>query len=210
MKLHDHRVDYLLNRPINPEDLAPHPFEEFKNWYQTALQKVSKDPNAMFLSTYDGKQARGRIVLLKELDDKGLVFFTNYSSAKAKEIAQYPNASLTFFWSDLERQIRIEGVIEQTSTAESDAYFLSRPLGSRLGAWASPQSEIIESRAWLQQQMESYKQQFGEEVKRPDNWGGFRLVPNHFEYWQGATSRLHDRICYDLKAGAWLKYRKAP
>lgn len=211
MKIHDERTDYLLNEPINPKDLKDSPFEQFKIWYQTALSKINKDPNAMLLSTYDGKTPRGRIVLLKELDEKGFVFFSNYESDKSKEIDSHPNASITFFWSTLERQVRIEGKIERTSSQDSDAYFLSRPLGSRLGAWASPQSKKIESREWLINEVENYKNKFGEQdIQRPENWGGFRLIPNYFEYWQGASSRLHDRISYEPENGFWIKNRLAP
>ena len=211
MNLHNQRVDYRLNQPINENDLANHPFEEFKSWYLTALNHIKKDPNAMILATYDGKTPRSRIVLLKELDSKGFVFFTNYDSDKAQEITNHPNCSLTFFWSDLERQVRIEGTIEKTTATESDAYFLSRPLGSRLGAWASPQSKKIPDREFLITKMEEYKDKFGsDEIHRPENWGGFRLIPSHFEFWQGASSRLHDRICYDLEKNEWTKYRKAP
>ena len=211
MKLHDERTDYKLNNPIDPKDLAEHPFDEFKEWYSAALKVIKKDPNAMLLGTYDGRVPRSRIVLLKELDDKGFVFFTNYTSDKAKEIEKHPICSLTFFWKELERQIRIEGRIEKTSAEESDAYFLSRPLGSRLGAWASPQSSKIESRDWLQKQVEEYKNKFGEEeVLRPENWGGYRLVPDYFEFWQGASSRLHDRIVFEKIEGKWNKSRLAP
>lgn len=211
MKIHDERTDYLLNESINPSDLLESPFEQFKIWYQTALTKVNKDPNAMLLSTYDGKTPRGRIVLLKELDDKGFVFFSNYESDKAKELEANPNASLTFFWSLLERQVRVEGKIERTSAEDSDAYFLSRPLGSRLGAWASPQSKKIESKEWLKKEVENYKKKFNvQDIQRPENWGGFRLIPTYFEYWQGASSRLHDRISYELENGIWVKNRLAP
>jgi pyridoxamine 5'-phosphate oxidase len=211
MNLHDERTDYKLNNPIDPKDLANHPFEEFKEWYGAALNVIKKDPNAMILGTYDGKMPRSRVVLLKELDEKGFVFFTNYTSDKAKEIEQHPASSLTFFWKELERQVRVEGRVEKTSTEESDAYFLSRPLGSRLGAWASPQSSKIESREWLQGKVEEFKQKFGEEeVIRPENWGGYRLIPEYFEFWQGASSRLHDRIAFEKTEQGWVKSRLAP
>lgn len=211
MKIYNERTDYKLNNPLEESDLANHPFVEFEEWYQAALNVIKKDPNAMILGTYDGKTPRSRVVLLKELDDLGFVFFTNYTSDKANEIAKHPSCSLTFFWKELERQIRVEGEIIKTSSKESDAYFLSRPLGSRLGAWASPQSSKIENREWLQNEVEAYKKKFSDgEVIRPENWGGYRLIPTYFEFWQGASSRLHDRITYTKSDGEWKKGRLAP
>jgi pyridoxamine 5'-phosphate oxidase len=209
----DQRTDYVLNHPLEFENLDENPFKEFRAWYEIALARIKKDPNAMILSTYDGETPRGRVVLLKELDDKGFVYFTNYESDKVLEGNQHPKASLTFFWSDLERQVRVEGEIQKTSPEESDAYFLSRPLGSRLGAWASPQSREIESREWLENKVNEYKTKFknGEsEVIRPSHWGGLRLIPSRFEFWQGQSSRLHDRIVYELESGIWKKKRLAP
>ena len=207
---YDQRTDYNLNHPLEAENLSDDPFEEFDHWYKVALSKIKKDPNAMVLSTYDGDFPRGRVVLLKELDPRGFVYFTNYGSDKVKEGLSHPKASLTFFWKELERQVRVEGVLEKTTEAESDAYFMSRPLGSRLGAWASPQSQEIPSRKYLEDRMKELADEFKDEVTRPPHWGGLRLVPIRFEFWQGASSRLHDRIIYERSGEYWVKKRLAP
>lgn len=207
---YNQRTEYNLNHPLEEENLNANPFVEFAEWYKVALSKVEKDPNAMVLSTYDGEIPRGRVVLLKELDTRGFVYFTNYLSDKSKEGLAHPKASLTFYWKELERQVRVEGEIEKTSEKESDAYFLSRPLGSRLGAWASPQSQVIPNRKWLEDQVVALNEQFKDEVHRPPHWGGLRLVPIRFEFWQGAKSRLHDRIVYEKKGEEWIKTRLAP
>lgn len=205
------RTDYQLNDPLDFGQLGDDPFHVFHQWYDVALEHVRKDPNAMVLSTFDGEYPRGRVVLLKELDEKGLVFFTNYQSDKGSELAVNPKASLVFYWKELERQIRVEGVVEKTSAAESDDYFLSRPLGSRLGAWASPQSQSIANREWLKEQIEERSKEFNEQVHRPPFWGGYRLIPVRFEFWQGQSSRLHDRLVFEKKQeGGWLKKRLAP
>jgi pyridoxamine 5'-phosphate oxidase len=165
----------------------------------------------MILSTVCNGQPRGRVVLLKNLDEKGFTYFTNYNSDKVKETEEVANASLTFFWSALERQGRVDGVVEKVTEKESDDYFMNRPLGSRLGAWASPQSSEITNREVLIQNVEQLKIDFeGKEVVRPENWGGLRLVPTYFEFWQGASSRLHDRIVFELEEGVWKKKRLAP
>lgn len=211
MSIYNQRMDYSLNNPIDINSLPDHPFELFEGWYRVALDRIKRDPNAMVLSTYDGTQPRGRVVLLKSLDDKGFTYFTNYNSKKVQETDQYKNASATFFWSELERQVRIEGVVERVSEKESDEYFMNRPLGSRLGAWASPQSQVIANREELEKLVEDVKEQFkGKEVNRPANWGGLRLIPNYIEFWQGQSSRLHDRVVYRLEGNEWIKERLAP
>ena len=165
----------------------------------------------MVLSTLSGDKPRSRVVLLKNLDEKGFTYFTNYNSAKVQETNTNKNASLTFFWRDLERQIRVEGKVEKVTKKESDDYFMSRPEGSRIGAWASPQSKEITSRKEIEDAVDAIKNKFdGKEVTRPQNWGGLRLVPTYFEFWQGASNRLHDRIVYEFVNGMWKKKRLAP
>lgn len=209
--IYNQRIDYTKNEALEPERMEENPFDVFHEWYKIALDKVDKDPNAMVLSTLSNGQPRGRIVLLKNLDKRGFTYFTNYESAKVQETDAHEKASITFFWNVLERQIRVEGVVERVSEAESDDYFMNRPLGSRLGAWASPQSKTIANRQELINRVERFKSDFeGKEVTRPKNWGGLRLVPTYFEFWQGASSRLHDRIVYELKNGVWQKKRLAP
>lgn len=208
---YDQRIDYTKNNYLEDKDLPDNPFPLFEGWYQVALKRIHPDPNAMVLSTLKDGQPRGRVVLLKQMDKKGFTFFTNYDSAKAQEIAQHPKGSLTFFWNTLERQIRIEGSIVKIADKESDEYFMSRPIGSRIGAWASPQSSEIKTRKELEDRVRKIQEKFkGEEVVRPQNWGGLRLEPHYFEFWQGASSRLHDRIVYELDKGVWKQKRLAP
>ena len=209
--IYNQRIDYTKNNPLEENQLPYSPFELFDGWYKVALDKVCIDPNAMVLSTLSGSQPRGRVVLLKNLDAKGFSYFTNYESNKVSETDGHPEASLTFFWGVLERQIRVEGRVEKLTAQESDDYFMTRPLGSRLGAWASPQSSVIKNRSELEKRVEKIKKDFsGKEVTRPENWGGLRLVPVYFEFWQGASNRLHDRIVYELIDGNWIKKRLAP
>lgn len=209
--IYNQRIDYNQNAPLELNMMDDNPFVVFNEWYKHALSKVEKDPNAMILSTLSGDQPRGRVVLLKSLDERGFTYFTNYGSDKVKETELHSAAALTFFWSVLERQVRVEGVVEKVSELESDDYFMNRPLGSRLGAWASPQSQEIESRDYLIKRVEQYKKDFdGKEVVRPENWGGLRLVPTYFEFWQGASSRLHDRVVFEKTDGVWRKKRLAP
>lgn len=207
---YNQRTDYNQNYPLEEVNLFDDPFKEFAQWYKIALLMVEKDPNAMVLSTYNGEFPRGRVILLKELDERGFVYFTNYLSDKVHEGTTHPKASLTFYWKELERQVRVEGEIEKITERESDEYFLSRPLGSKIGAWASPQSEVIPDRKWLENKIEVFKQQFKEEVHRPAHWGGLRLIPSRFEFWQGAESRLHDRIVYEKRGRKWMIHRLAP
>ena len=208
------RTDYSLNDVMSSEFKNVSPFELFSKWYDQVVLKVAKDPNAMTLSTFDGEYPRARVVLLKELDDRGFVYFTNYLSDKVSETDSYPKASLTFFWKELERQVRVEGVVERVSGDVSDKYFNSRPRGSKIGAWASPQSKEIESREWLEKKVTQYESEFPNEVKRPKHWGGLRLVPVRFEFWQGQSSRLHDRIVFERVSdevnSEWKIKRLAP
>jgi len=209
--IYDQRVDYTKNNFLEENKLPDNPFELFQGWYKVALDQVDKDPNAMILSTLKDGRPRARVVLLKNLDELGFTYFTNYDSAKVQETNLNENASLTFFWRNLERQIRVEGKVEKISKEESDEYFMSRPEGSRIGAWASPQSQEIKSRSEIENYVQQIKNKFkGKEVTRPKNWGGLRLVPTYFEFWQGASSRLHDRIVYELVGGVWRKKRLAP
>lgn len=193
-------------------DLSGNPFKQFDNWFAEVADKGIQEPNVMVLSTVsDTCRPSSRIVLLKELSDKGFSFFTNYQSKKGKHINKNPFGSLLFPWHTIERQIRIEGVIEKISEAESDAYYNSRPAGSRIGAWASPQSTEIPSRKYLEDLESKFKQKFQHgNIPRPSNWGGYRLIPDLFEFWQGRDHRLHDRIEYKLIEKSWIIRRLAP
>ena len=194
------------------ERAAQAPFEQFGQWMQHALDSGIEEPNAMTLATVGANgRPSSRIVLIKGYDARGLVWFTNYDSRKGQELAAHPFAALQFHWVSLERVVRIEGRVEKVSDAESDAYFHSRPLGSRIGAWASPQSSEIASRAVLVARAAEYGLKFGMSPPRPEHWGGYRLVPDYFEFWQGRPSRLHDRLSYRLQHdGHWSRSRLAP
>jgi pyridoxamine 5'-phosphate oxidase len=191
---------------------AAAPLVQFEHWLQEAITSEVPEPTAMTLATVgaDGRPST-RVVLLKGCDARGLVFYTNYRSRKARELAANPQAALQFFWPELERVVRIEGRVETTSADESDAYYRTRPLDSRIGAWASPQSEVISSRALLVAEAAKYGAKFLLDPPRPPHWGGYRLVADTFEFWQGRRSRLHDRLRYTLQAdGNWLRERLAP
>ena len=187
------------------------PLQQFEQWLNEALQAQVPEPNAMTLATV-GSDLRPstRVVLIKGYDARGIVWYTNYDSRKGQELAGNPFAALQFHWVELERVVRIEGQVERVSEAESDAYFHSRPLDSRIGAWASPQSQVIDSRTVLVTQAAKYGAQFLLQPPRPPHWGGYRLVPDRWEFWQGRKSRLHDRLRYRLDAGQWLRERLAP
>ena len=190
-------------------DAVPWPL--FTRWYDEAVQAQLPEPNAMTLATVAGDlRPSTRIVLIKGYDARGIVWFTNYQSRKGQELAGNPFAALQFHWVELERVVRIEGRVEKVSEAESDAYFTSRPLDSRIGAWASPQSQVIASRAVLVANAAKIGAQYLLQPPRPPHWGGYRLVPDTFEFWQGRKSRLHDRLRYRLADGQWLRERLAP
>ncbi len=187
------------------------PFGQFDLWLRQAIDAELPEPNAMTLATVapDGRPST-RIVLIKGFDARGIVWYTNYESRKGRELAANPFAALQFHWVELERVVRIEGRVEKVDAAESDAYFASRPLDSRIGAWASPQSRVIASRAVLVASAAKYGAQFLLHPPRPPHWGGYRLVPDGFEFWQGRKSRLHDRLRYRLDGSAWVRERLAP
>ena len=209
--LADLRRDYSL-KELSESTVADDPFAQFSTWMNEALNSKLIDANAMTLSTVgpDGRPS-SRIVLLKGFDRDGFVFFTNYESQKGKELATNPNAVLHFFWAELERQINIRGVVARVSESESDEYFRSRPFTSRVGAWASNQSEKIKSRMVIVTRAAKLLVKYASgNVPRPPHWGGFRLAPDRFEFWQGRESRLHDRIVYELRDNAWEIYRLSP
>jgi pyridoxamine 5'-phosphate oxidase len=188
------------------------PIEQFHHWFDEAVNAKALEPNAMTLATVstDGRPST-RVLLVKAADQQGLVWFTNYLSRKGQDLDANPVAAIQFFWPELERVVRIEGRVERVSDAESDEYYRSRPLGSRIGAWASPQSSVLQSREQLEQAWTEQQARLGEDPPRPGNWGGYRLVPDRWEFWQGRPSRLHDRIEYRLQAdGSWLIQRLAP
>jgi pyridoxamine 5'-phosphate oxidase len=187
------------------------PLQQFQHWFEQALAAELPEPNAMTLATVgEGGRPSTRIVLVKGFDANGIVWYTNYGSRKGRELALHPFAALQFHWAELERVVRIEGPVERTSDAESDAYFASRPLDSRLGAWASPQSEVIASRAVLVGAAAQAAARYALNPPRPPHWGGYRLRPAQWEFWQGRKSRLHDRLRYRQEAGAWVRERLAP
>ena len=190
---------------------AKHPLEQFSLWLNQALSARIPEANAMTLATVSSDlRPSTRVVLIKGYDEQGIVWFTNYHSRKGQELAGNPFAALQFHWVELERVVRIEGQVEKISEADSDAYYHSRPLASRIGAWASPQSQTIASREWLQQQLKHYEAQFQEQPPRPPHWGGYRLVPDRWEFWQGGGARLHDRLHYQRHNGDWQLQRLAP
>ncbi len=201
------------DKPLHKEDLHVNPLKQFEQWFNDAIETKILEPNAMSLATVDTQGCPSiRTVLLKLFDEKGFVFFSNYQSQKAKDIAQNRHVALHFAWLDLQRQLRIEGDIEKISTKESLTYFLSRPRGSQLGAWASNQSEIVSSRSLLESKFFELKQKFANGVvPLPDFWGGYRVKPRRFEFWQGGRDRLHDRFAYEKNLrGEWEISRLAP
>ncbi len=210
MNIADIRKDYKL-AALSESDCAASPFAQFEKWFADAVAASLPEPNAMTLATVDAAHRPStRIVLIKEFDARGPVWFTNYQSRKGRELAGNNFAALQFHWVELERVVRIEGRVEKIDDAESDAYFASRPLDSRIGAWASPQSEAINGRAVLVARAAQFAAKFLLNPPRPPHWGGYRLVPDRFEFWQGRPSRLHDRIVYSVVDGAWGIARLAP
>jgi pyridoxamine 5'-phosphate oxidase len=208
----DLREDYRL-KSLDFTDVTSNPFIQFETWFQEAVTAKTLEPNAMVLATVAEGKPSARVVLLKGLNTEGFVFFTNYTSRKGVELAENPHAALCFNWLDLQRQVRIEGVIKKISETDSDAYFYSRPFSSRIGAWASPQSQIIPDRSILEQNTVQLTQKYAdtEGVPRPAHWGGYVLLPTSIEFWQGRSSRLHDRIRYKKQEnGDWKIERLAP
>lgn len=205
------RQEYAASA-LDEKTMHPHPFEQFSNWFDQAAKSGIAEPNAMTLATVDSHgMPHARVVLLKALDETGFVFYTNYHSDKAKQLAQNPHASLLFFWIELQRQVRISGSVKKVTSAESDAYFGLRPRASQLGALASPQSQVIPDREHLEQRFVLLEKQYSEKpINRPENWGGYRLTPVRMEFWQGRPSRLHDRIVYEKSGSHWLIKRLAP
>ena len=208
----DLRKEYM-QRGLDESDVDADPFRQFAAWFDEARAASPIEPNAMALATVgaDGRPSL-RMVLLKGVDERGFVFYTNYESRKGRELADTPWAALTFFWPEMERQVRIEGRVEPVSAEESDAYFHSRPVGSQLSASASRQSEVIAGREELEQRVVALSAQYqDEEIPRPENWGGFRVIPDAIEFWQGRANRLHDRLRYRLLAsGDWQIERLSP
>jgi len=208
------RKDYC-QASLELSDVTPNPKDQLAAWLEQAVAAKCPEPNAMSLSTISPRgRPTSRVVLIRGIDSEGgLAFFTNYQSSKGQALAANPWASLLFFWPELERQVRIEGRVEKLSAAESDRYYQSRPLGNRLGAWASPQSSVIPSAQWLMERQGQFSQALGEAPPRPAHWGGYRLLPDLYEFWQGRPSRLHDRIRYQAPGSSdsgWVIERLAP
>lgn len=210
MDIRDMRRDYMAG-PLEESAAPADPLELFGQWFEQATSSEIKDANAMTLATVgDDGRPSARIVLVKQFNADGVLFFTNYDSRKGRELAGQPFAALLFHWGELDRQVRIEGWVEQVAPELSDDYFASRPVASKIGAWASPQSEVIAGREVLEANERAAADRFGSEVPRPPHWGGYRLVPDRIEFWQGRPSRLHDRLRYQLVDDGWQRDRLAP
>lgn len=205
------RKEYSLST-LDRSNVLPSPIQQFEIWLKEAIKAELPEPNAMTLatSTFEGKPS-ARMVLLKAVGEQGFSFFTSYESRKARQILQNPYGALVFYWAELERQVRIEGKIVRATERESDDYFRTRPAGSKIGAWASPQSKVVPSRKYLEELVDDFKEEFvGKTIKRPPNWGGYNLEPALVEFWQGRKNRLHDRIQYRLENETWVIERLAP
>lgn len=211
MDIADIRREYSL-KSLDIEEVADSPVGQFHVWLEEALKSQVLEANAMNVSTINSfNRPSSRIVLLKGLDH-GFIFYTNYNSKKGQEVNNFPYAALTFFWPELERQVRVEGEVEKVDIKISDEYFRSRPIGSQIGAWTSPQSQPIPNRAFLENREREFTLQFQKEsLIRPEHWGGYRVIPYYMEFWQGRSSRLHDRIVFEKEeSGSWIKKRLAP
>jgi len=205
-------IEKIISKELAKDKVFENPFNQFSLWFDEAKQFETFEPTAAVLSTIDKENhPSARTILLKDVNEKGFVFYTNYGSKKAKELTSNPNASLLFLWKELQRQVRMEGTTKKVSRKESEEYFHSRPRESQIGAWASAQSSVIPDRKSLDDKFEEYRKKLGEdEIPLPDFWGGYILVPNYFEFWQGRPNRLHDRICYKLENNNWKIFRLAP
>ena len=206
----DYRTDYG-NQELNRNDLTENPIQLFNIWLQKAMDTIKKDANAFTLSTLDTNAFPStRVLLLKEVSDEGFVFFTNYNSNKGQQMELNPKVGLNFFWPSLERQVRIQGVVEKVSDVVSESYFQSRPYKSQIGAWASEQSSRLESRESLEERFHYFSKKYPQEVPRPKHWGGYIAKPQKIEFWQGRASRLHDRFTFTLDEGQWTVDRLYP
>lgn len=204
------RNEYNL-QSLEEKDLKENPLDQTREWLALALEKKVYEPTAMTLSTVNTELCpSSRVVLLKDIQSTGFVFFTNYQSKKGNDIAHNPNVALLLFWKELERQVRVEGICEKIPVNESDEYFNSRPLGSRIGAIISPQSSVIPDRDFLEKKVEEWNSKPESDIKRPEHWGGYLVRPTRIEFWQGRSSRLHDRFLYEYIDGSWSRSRLAP
>ncbi|MEQ8624528.1 MAG: pyridoxamine 5'-phosphate oxidase [Vicingaceae bacterium] len=205
------RRDYNSGE-LSESEMPKNPYAVFENWMKTALDEKLKEPNAFTISTVVDQQPDSRVVLLRDFSEDGLIFYTNYSSKKAKDLEKNPQVSINFFWAELDRQIRIKARVEKLDPLKSDNYFASRPRESQLGAWASNQSDELESRDRLEKSLKAFEEKFEntDQIPRPDFWGGYLMVPHFFEFWQGRSSRLHDRICYEKSNNEWKMKRLYP
>ena len=206
------RVDYQADELLEA-NAAADPFKQFDQWFEAAKNSDCPEPNAMIVATINAAgHPAARVVLLKQVTEEGFIFYTNYDSRKGQELAEHPHAALVFNWLELERSVRIEGSVERVDPQTSTAYFQSRPKKSQIGAWTSPQSEVIPDRAFLERRKEEMEERFAdrEELPRPEHWGGFIVKPTLIEFWQGRSSRLHDRLVYRRAGGAWSRVRLAP